>query len=100
VGNGEWGMGTRRLLSNLHSLFPTPHSHLNYIAPGDTEEAERKILGKGFAKALKSMRPDYASAKTPAERPIAAQNFSRKTAGSLASENRRADRAQQFFEIP
>ena len=78
---------------------PTPHSHLNYIAPGDTEEAERKILSKGFAKALKSMRPDYASAKTPAERPIAAQNFSRKTAGSLDSENRRADRAQRFFEI-
>src|SRR5262245_14761314 len=41
MGNGEWGMGTRGLLSNPHSPLPTPHSHLKYIASGDTEEAER-----------------------------------------------------------
>src|SRR5262249_41783719 len=46
----------------------------------------------------RSMRSDYAWARPPADRPIAAQGFGRKAAPPRASDNRRADRAQRFFE--
>jgi hypothetical protein len=48
-GSGEWGVGTRKLLSNLHphSLFPIPHSPLALFASLSVNYLAEAAIARG-----------------------------------------------------